>query len=309
MEQNLNQYKIFYTVARIGSISHAANELYISQPAVSKAISRLEESLDCILLKRNSRGVNLTDAGKVLFDKLDVAFKAISSAEDRLKRINELGIGHVQIGASATLCKFVLLPYLKDFVSRCPHIKTTIVCQSSTAVLRMLRDSKLDVALVVKPNDIRDLDFYTIGDIEDAFVATEGYLNNFLQREDAAQTAGEYERALYQNANLMLLDKDNISRQFVDAYFNANGIEPEHILEVSTMDLLIEFAKISLGIACVIKQFVQKELDNKTLIEIPMAKPFDKRSIGFAVRKGVEISAATQSFLQTVAKREIKRNN
>lgn len=308
MEQNLNQYKIFYTVAEIGSISHAAEVLYISQPAVSKAVSRLEESLDCTLLKRNSRGVSLTDEGRLLFDRLKIAFEAISSAEERLKRIHELGIGHVRMGASATLCKYVLLPYLKDFVSKCPHIKTTIVCQSTSAVLRMLREKKLDVALVVRPDDIRDLEFYKVGDIQDTFVATETYLNNFLQREDAAKNAGEYERGLYKNANLMLLDKENITRQFVDAYFTANGIEPEHILEVSTMDLLIEFAKISLGIACVIKQFVQKELDSKFLLEIPMAKPFENRSIGFAFLKGEEISSSTELFLQAVAKRDIKAN-
>lgn len=306
MEQNLNQYKIFHTVAQIGSISHAAEILYISQPAVSKAISRLEDSLDCTLLKRNPRGVTLTDEGRVLFDKLTVAFEAIASAEDKLKRIHELGIGHVQIGASATLCKYVLLPYLKEFVERYPHMKATIVCQSTTTVLKMLRENKLDIALVVMPNDVRDLDFYKVGDIQDIFVTTETYLNNFLQREDAVKSAGEYERALYRNANLMLLDKDNISRQFVDAYFSTNGIEPEHILEVSTMDLLIEFTKISLGIACVIKQFVQNELDSRILVELPMAKPFESRSIGFAIRKGAEISAPAKSFLQAVAKHDIR---
>ena len=105
MDQNLSQYKIFYEVARTGNISRAARELYISQPAISKAISKLEDSLGLSLFSRSSRGVQLTPEGQVLFEHAAEAFDALNRGEQELKRIQEFDIGHLRIGVSNTLCK------------------------------------------------------------------------------------------------------------------------------------------------------------------------------------------------------------
>ena len=89
MEQNLSQYKIFYEVAKAGNISKAAKELYISQPAISKAISKLEDSLGLSLFTRSSRGVQLTSEGEILFEHTREAFDALDRGEQELKRIQE----------------------------------------------------------------------------------------------------------------------------------------------------------------------------------------------------------------------------
>ena len=77
MEQNLSLYYVFHTVAKKGSISHAAKELYISQPAISKSIQKLEDSLNTTLFKRSSRGVTLTADGEILFQHTRDAFETI----------------------------------------------------------------------------------------------------------------------------------------------------------------------------------------------------------------------------------------
>ncbi|MEF2735064.1 MAG: LysR family transcriptional regulator, partial [Blautia sp.] len=111
MDQNLSLYKVFYTVANTGNISKAAAELYISQPAISKSIRKLEQNLEVTLFSRNSRGVHLTEEGEVLYDYVQKAFYSLQLGEMQLKKINELGIGHLRIGVSTTLCKYVLLDY------------------------------------------------------------------------------------------------------------------------------------------------------------------------------------------------------
>ena len=126
MEQHLSQYKIFYEVARCGNISRAAKELYISQPAISKAISKLEESLGIKLFSRNSRGVQLTREGTILFQHVNTAFDSIGRGERELKRIHDFHIGNLKIGVSNTLCKYVLLPYLKGFIGKYPHVNIAI---------------------------------------------------------------------------------------------------------------------------------------------------------------------------------------
>ena len=77
MNQNLSSYWIFYTVANAGNISKAAKELYISQPAISKSIQKLEENLNCKLFSRSSRGVLLTDEGQLLYGHVKEAFETV----------------------------------------------------------------------------------------------------------------------------------------------------------------------------------------------------------------------------------------
>ena len=106
MENNLNLYHIFYTVAKNKNISLAAKELYISQPAISKAISKLESNLETTLFIRSSRGVTLTEEGSILFEQVRNAFASINSGEEQLRKIARLGVSHLSIGVSITLCKY-----------------------------------------------------------------------------------------------------------------------------------------------------------------------------------------------------------
>ncbi|MDO5418320.1 MAG: LysR family transcriptional regulator [Lachnospiraceae bacterium] len=290
MEQNLAQYKIFYEVAKAGNISKAAKELYISQPAISKAISKLEDSLNVNLFTRSSRGVSLTPEGELLFQYTQSAFQALDQGELELKRIQEFNIGHLKIGVSNTLCKYILLPYLKTFIEQYPHIKITIESQATAKTITMLEQSTLDLGLVAEPSVHSGLSFIPVMDIQDTFVSTKSYLNNLYLREGS-------QADLFACANIMLLDQNNMTRHHIDGYMKENGLEPKQILEVTTMDLLIEFSKIGLGVACVIKELVQKELDSGRLVEIPLESPIRKRTIGFAFRPN-NPSTALKTFLE-----------
>ena len=97
MEQNLSHYKIFYEVAKAGNISKAAKELFISQPAISKSISKLEDGLGVTLFVRSSRGVQLTEEGRLLFHYAESAFNSLNFGEHELKRIKEFHIGHLKM--------------------------------------------------------------------------------------------------------------------------------------------------------------------------------------------------------------------
>ncbi|MFU0828425.1 MAG: HTH lysR-type domain-containing protein [Lachnoclostridium sp.] len=307
MENNLSLYHIFNKVAETGNISKAAKDLYISQPAISKAITKLEESLGIHLFIRTSRGVRLTEEGNTLYEYTKSAFDTLNQGEAKIKRINELGIGHIRIGVSTTLCKYILLPHLKDFVSTNPHIKITIQCQSTFQTLDLLERGKLDIGLIGRPANLKNLNYYPVGQVEDIFVATRTYLSNLIAREssqnlknsetyhDSANISSAY---VFKNANIMLLDEKNITRLYIEDYFTRNQIETNQILEVSNMDLLIEFAKTGLGVSCVIKEFIEKDLKNGTLIEIPLENPLEKREVGFAYMKHIQLTDSLKKFVQ-----------
>ena len=275
MEQHLSQYRIFYEVARCGNISRAAKELYISQPAISKAIGKLEESLGTRLFLRNSRGVQLTPEGNVLFQHVSDAFDSLSRGEKELKRIHDFHIGQLKIGVSNTLCKYVLLPYLKSFVEKYPHVNITIESQSTAHTLEMLEARKIDIGLVAEPRARRGLNFTPVMEIHDGFVCTPAYMENLTLREGPAPD-------IFKTGNIMLLDRSNMSRKHLDTCLSDRDIEVNQLLEVTDMALLIEFARIGLGIACVILDFVSDDLKNGTLMEVPLDAPIPRRVIGFA---------------------------
>lgn len=290
MDQNLSQYRIFYAVAKAGNISRAAKELYISQPAISKSISKLEDSLNTVLFTRNSRGVQLTEEGQVLFEHTRDAFDELTKGEMELKRIREFNMGHIRIGVSNTLCRFIMVKYLKGFIEQYPHIKITIESQPTIQTLSMLEQQRIDIGLVVEQKSAKNMDFIPVMDIEDIFVATPSYLENLKLREGA-------DTDVFQSGNLMLLDKNNITRHYIDDYMDLNQIVANNLLEVTTMDLLIEFARIGLGIGCVIKEFVKEDLDSGRLVQLKLDTPIHKRTIGFLWQSN-RTSKALDTFIR-----------
>ena len=290
MNQNLSSYRIFYTVANSGNISKAAKELYISQPAISKSIQKLEESVGCKLFSRSSRGVVLTEEGRLLYSHVSEAFETLTLGEEKLRRSIELGVGHLKIGVSTTLCKYLLLPYLKEFIREKPHISISISCQSTNETLKLLEDNKIDIGLIGKPSSLKNIHFDFLAEIEDSFVATKDYLRNLRARGVAPDQ-------ILQNSTLMLLDKNNMTRQYIDDYFLNNEIHVKDSIDISEMDLLIEFARIGVGVGCVIKNFVKKDLEDGTLVEIPLKDPIAKREVGFAYNTNTRASKSLVEFI------------
>lgn len=294
MDHSLSLYPVFLSVAENGNITKAADELFISQPAVSKAIHKLEENLGVTLFIRSTRGVKLTYEGKILYDEVVKAFSAIRNGEELLRQSTALGMGHLTIGVSTTLCKYVLLPYLKDFITLYPHVRITIECQSTYETFSLLESGKIDIGLVGKPNDLKSTQFQPLREIEDIFVASDTYLSLLSNKPSAENDA------LLADATLMLLNKENITRQYVDEYFHTFNLHPSNLIEVTSMDLLIEFAKIGLGVSCVIKEFVKEELSDGRLHEITLPVTIPKREIGFIYKKNTLLSPVLQNFLSFV---------
>ncbi len=293
MEHTLSYYKIFYTVASTLNISKAAKELYISQPAISKAISKLEQSLETTLFTRNSRGVLLTYEGTLLYEQLQVAFQAIDLGESKIKQATLLHMGSLRIGVSTTLCKYVLLPYLKHYMEKYPHVQISIECKGTNEIISLLENGSIDIGLVAKPASLKHISYDPLDEIQDTFVVSNTY-HNRLMRESTYDGTLEH---ILEYATLMLLDKDNITRQHIDHYLQEQRIQPAHLLEVTSMDLLIDFAKIGIGVSCVIKEFVKDELENGSLLEVPTCGILPKREIGFVCHNTTSKSNALTNFL------------
>jgi len=267
MEQNLSTYRIFFEVAKQGNISKAAESLYISQPAISKTIVRLEDNLNVKLFKRNSRGVSLTEEGEVLFRHVEEAIHHIEEAESALQKMKDYHIGHLDIGASTTLCRYILLPYLKKFMEEFPNIQINLKNQDSAKNIQVLEAQDIDIALVAIPKHLSPNQKVILEqEVEDIFVASPKYIENLK-----ALHGNNF--SLFQNATVMLMDDKNVSRHYIDMYIRENQLDFKQVIALNTMDLLIDFAKIDMGISCVIRSFVEKDLENGSLVQIDIAPP------------------------------------
>lgn len=284
ISENLSRYKIFLCVAQCLSISKASEQLYISQPAVSSCIKKLEESLGVTLFIRKARGVILTENGKILYQSVKQALGTLTDTEKNL--MNAKSAGRLRIAASNVLCKYMLMPYLKQFTEKYPEVDLSIVCTSSDKAFALLEEHAIDVALAAKPSDTSCFSYTTIGAIEDIFVCSPNYFEKILDD-------------VFETGKVMLLNKNNVSRMHVDNYFAENGIVPSHVLEVNDMNLLIEFSKIGIGVSCVVKQFVEKELSEGSLREIKLKKAIPPREAGFLYNS--EIKPFNENILKLIS--------
>ncbi len=299
MDQNLNLYQIFYEVAHCRNFSVAARKLYISQPAISKSIAKLEENLSVSLFHRSSRGVTLTSEGELLFKHVEKAMLSLQTGEEELKSVLSEGSTTLSIGVSTTLCKYVLLPLLKNFILENPKIKISISCQSTFETISDLSKNLIEIGLVGIPpkfdTGMSAVSYLPINTIEDTFVATDAYLAPFMKNNKSITYVNE---TMLEDASFIMLGKENISRKHADNFLSENQVTLKNIIEVNNMDLSIDFAKAGLGIACVIRDFVSEDIKNGTLRELKFKHKIPKRQIGFAYPAKITMTGAMNTLIQ-----------
>ena len=147
----MNIIKFFTMLLYIGSISQAANFLHISQPAITKCIKKLEYELDMTLFSRTPKGVHLTENGKIFFDYIKNGIESFMNGEHKLTALNNLESGSLRIGASTTITKYFLLPFIERFHKIYPKIDISITNNLTNTMISLLKKGGLDFLIVNLP--------------------------------------------------------------------------------------------------------------------------------------------------------------
>jgi DNA-binding transcriptional LysR family regulator len=285
---SLDRYRIFHAVAQAGSLTTAAENLFVSQPAVSQSIKKLEAEMGASLLIRTARGIQLTPEGTILFSYLDQALQLIDAGERHVADLKRLNRGDIRIGASDTLCRHYLLPILDNFHREHPHIQLHVTNRTSRETVALLHAGQIDFGIVNLPVSNDRLTIYEGPHLQDCFVVGERY------RELAASPQALAELA---QSPLLLLEMGSVTRAQIDAFFLANGVSVTPEIELGSIDLLVEFARIGLGVSSVIRDFVREDLERGTLYEVHTIPPLPVRSVGLIVSKDVPMSPAAQALI------------
>jgi LysR family transcriptional regulator, cyn operon transcriptional activator len=290
LEINLEWYRVFYWTAKTGALSKAAERLHITQPAVSHTLKQLESRIGGQLFFRSSRGVKLTAEGEVLFRYVEQAFHFMEIGEKAIADMHNLGSGEVNIGASDTLCKHYLLPYLEQFHSKYPKIRIRVTNRTTPETIALLKEGRIDFGIVSLPAADRDVEFRASAPLQDCLVGGRAYAHLAdRQKPHAIASLADYP--------LLTLEPGGTTRRGLDEHFAACGVPLSPEFELGSLDLLAQFAKSGLGLAFVIRDFIAEELAGGELFEIPFMPPIPPRHIGIATLRGVPLSAASKSFL------------
>lgn len=288
---SLTSYLVFNTVAKRGNLSAAAKELVISQPAVSRSLSKLENALSVKLFIRNSRGVRLTDEGNILYAHTKTAFDSLEQAQRCIERVNSLGLGTLRIGASSSLCRFLLTPKLKAYMKQNPNVKPDISLGNSEKIMKDVEDGLLDIGLINRPASVHRLEYLELMQLTDTFVASPDLIRNLKQKRLSSV------KEIFESTTIFLPEEGSYTRHHLDSILDFNEVIPASITEVKNPDFMYDLALSGVGIAAVAKEFVTSELASGTLIELPLSLGGSKRSVGLCFEKTSMQSRSLSSFL------------
>ncbi|MFJ7664641.1 LysR family transcriptional regulator [Lysinibacillus sp. NPDC097162] len=294
----LDLYRVFSVVAKNSSFSRAAKDLFMTQPAVSQAMMQLEKELGTRLFNRTPKGVTLTTEGKLLYEYTNSALGLLDAGEEKLLEFKNLTMGQLKIGVGDTISRFFLMPYLEAFHTMYPNIKLQMLNGTTSEICNFIKSGEVDVGLCNFPIEDVSLQLTVCTEIQDIFVCGEKYKtlqSKSLRFEDLLKFP------------LIFLEKKSNSRNYVENYLLSKGIQIAPEFELGSHDLVLEFARSNLGIACVTKEFSQDYLQRGLLYELPLTESIPNRSIGMCYLKSVPLSRAATKFIEIIERKQARK--
>lgn len=210
-------------------------------------------------------------------------------AEKKLKQVKDLLVGELNIGVGDSICRHYLLPYLKKFNTDNPGIAIHITNQKSFEIVKMLKSGEIDLGLVNLPLEDNQLRITKVMDIHDCFVVGEKY-KELSEHPISLKALSKYP--------MMFIEKGSNSRIIVEQLFIDNKVRMNPSIELGNFELLTQFAEIDFGVACIIKEFFQKEFDERRIFEVPLKEKIPTRGIGVVSIKMVPLSPAAKEFIK-----------
>ena len=288
MDINYELYKVFYYVATSLSFSEASKKLFISQSAVSQSVKTLEKKLGQPLFIRSTKKVQLTPAGNLLLNHIEPAMNLISRGESQLLDAGTLGLGQLHIGASDTICRYLLVPYLKQFHKLFPNVPIKVTNATSIKCVELLDQRKVDLIVTNFPNSHLNHSYKqkTIRNFSDVFVANPNYykFNHEISFSELNKHA------------IMMLDRNSTTSEFLHNLFLQHQLELVPEIELSSNDLLIDLAKIGLGIAFVPDYCIDQNMNDLYILNTKEKMP--ARQIVVSINTTLPVSASTEEFLK-----------
>lgn len=292
MKTNFEYYKVFYFCARSGNLTSAAKALFLTQPTVTKTIQNLEAQLGCQLFYRTRRGVELTESGKQLYDRIGPACELMFLAETELNQEKSLQSGEVRLGASEMTVRTWLYPRLQRFQAMYPNIRVKVELLLQPMLDQKLRNSELDFAILNSPIQLADdQEKIDVAQTEEIFACGRKY-RSMAEREVTLQEIAVQP--------LVFVPEDASVFQYAKALFDARGIELHSNMEFPTLALICGAIENNLGIGLVPLACVREQLAAGTMFRLHTKEPMPLRTTSIVTSKTHPLGVAASTFLTEI---------
>ncbi len=292
---DINEY-YFYCVALAQNITKASEEIHISQPALSKAIAKLEQKLDCQLFYRNQKGVKLTPAGEILFEGVRQSMDIMDNTVKQISQINYSDYGEVNIGGGDDLFTYFMIPVIREYHNLYPNVivKETLYSNSEQTIGSLLQKD-IDIGLLNKYVECDRLEFRKISEMHEVVVAGERYA--------ALAKLGTLDWGMLTEFPILLHPRITHTRKLFDDKMKEIGVQVKASLEVGSTTVMIQLALEGFGLAVVSKEIAQMDNRYAQLTELPMAQPLDARDTYVAWNKEKEMPSCLRNLIECISQK------
>jgi DNA-binding transcriptional LysR family regulator len=282
------QLRAFATLARTGSFTLAAKELFLSQSAVSHSMKALETDVGCRLFDRVGKKAMLTQAGEALLHHTEKILQEMSAARAGLEQLGKWGAGRLRIGASSTACQYILPSVLREFKESFPKCHISIEPGDTVEAVELLHNNRVDLAITLEPRNEDQFEFHVL--FVDELVFLVGAMHAWAR-------AGHVERQEVPKQSYVLYNKNSYTFRMIKDYFIQEDMVLNTVIELGSMEAIKELVKLGLGVSILAPWIAQKEVGDKTLIALPLGRRKLKRSWGIVHRRGRRLSLAEETFI------------
>lgn len=289
MDISYELYKVFYYVAVSLSFSEASRKLYISQSAVSQSIKALEKKLNQTLFIRSTKKVQLTPEGEILLRHVEPAINLIRRGEAQILEASTMNGGQIRIGASDTICRYFLVPYLNRFHKEYPNIHIKVTNQTSVKCVDLLENGSVDLIFTNYPNSRLDHSFRIrfLAEFHDLFIASRKYYGELEHQVLSFQELLDYP--------ILMLDRKSTTSEFLHSMFQQHQLDLVPEIELGSNDLLLDLASIGLGIAFVPDFCLSQRLQE--LFPIALKSELPSRKLAIVHSERIPVSNAVLQFM------------
>jgi DNA-binding transcriptional LysR family regulator len=259
--------RVFYTVARQLSFTKAAEQLFMTQPAVTFQVKQLEEHFSARLFERSHGRITLTPTGQLV---LEYAERILRLSEEMDKRVSELTgaiSGPLLLGASTTIAEFILPRVLGEFKARHPQVRAHMMVANSEVIVNRVADHSIDLGLIESPLQLPGVHIEVCCEDELVMICAPGYKLAGLKSVTPQQIAGE---------PYISRESGSGTREFSDNYFRQSGIAPEDlniVMELGSPEAIKGVVETGIGVVIMSRATVAKELRLGSMVAIPLAPP------------------------------------
>ncbi len=281
---NLELYRIFYITAHTGSMTKAAEKLFVGQPAVSKAIKTLEQNFNTTLFHRTSKGIVLTEEGQAFYHHIANAMEQISLGEELLASKKKKV---VKVEVCAMQYKRLILSHIKDFFDCCGNKDSFDISPTTDSVtsMKLLKEGKIDCCIVTKPPKDDAFTFIKLFTYHDYMMGEQEYVQSIVKNS----------QNLLNNAVFISIMNEGIMSYYEK--MRLQNLQFSNKMKVTSMEHTISLTKLGCGIGFIAEELVEEELNNQEIVKIDLPYLQIPREVGFLLNKNQQDNSSVMNFI------------